>query len=102
MEGPNKEKENSPEYILEAITHGYDVEVDVWVDENGSILLGHDRPQYNVESEFIKHEKIWCHAKNSEALFFLKEMGSQSIFSMISTLIQSCQTAIFGHTLVQE
>ena len=29
--GPNPEKENQPEYILQAINEGFDVEIDVWM-----------------------------------------------------------------------
>ena len=32
IDGPNPERENSPEYIEEALKAGYDVEVDVWYD----------------------------------------------------------------------
>jgi hypothetical protein len=40
ISGPNKERENSPQYIQEALDLKYDVEVDVWV--NDEIWLGHD------------------------------------------------------------
>ena len=41
------ERENSPEYIQEALAAGYDVEVDVWFEE-GKLFLGHAKPQYEV------------------------------------------------------
>ena len=76
--GTNPSRENSPEYILEAISQGFDVEVDIWVlkvsDEEVSnqtqIYFGHDFPTYRVEESFIKkhNDKIWFHAKNLEAL----------------------------------
>lgn len=76
--GPNPVRENSPEYILEAISQGFDVEVDIWVlkisDEEFSgqiqIYLGHDSPMYRVEESFIKKHSnnIWFHAKNLKAL----------------------------------
>jgi hypothetical protein len=34
INGPNKEHENSPGYILNAIELGYDVEVDIWYENN--------------------------------------------------------------------
>lgn len=37
--GPNIELENSPNYIYEAISMGYDVEVDLWVD-HGNFFFG--------------------------------------------------------------
>ena len=76
LNGENHDEENSPSYILEAITAGFDVETDVWVKTiNGKreIFLGHDEPQYNILAKFLfdNKEKLWCHAKNIEALEWL-------------------------------
>ena len=60
-------EENNPLYIEHAISLGYDVEIDVW-DIDGKLYLGHDEPQYSIEIEFLKNPKLWCHAKNLEAL----------------------------------
>lgn len=65
--GPNPEKENNPDYILDAVSKGYDVEVDVWYND-GAFSLGHDAPQYKVDSSFLYNSSFWCHAKNLEAL----------------------------------
>ena len=62
------DRENSPEYILEALDLNYDVEVDVWYID-GQYFLGHDKPQYNVDKSFLSNSKLWCHAKNKDALF---------------------------------
>ena len=43
--GPDKEKENSPAQINQALFKGYDVEVDVWF-KDGKWFLGHDEPTY--------------------------------------------------------
>lgn len=61
--------ENSPGFILEAITKGFDVEVDVRFIEN-RWYLGHDRPTYPVGDTFIDqiNDKSWFHCKNLEAL----------------------------------
>jgi hypothetical protein len=70
--GPNKERENAPDYIDEALSMGYDVETDVWVVDGG-IWLGHDKPEKKINKLFLnerKHE-LWCHAKNLDALVFL-------------------------------
>ena len=68
--------ENSPEHIDKAISLGYDVEIDVWVDgpKNGhQIWLGHDNPQYKIDNYFLEYRRnnIWCHAKNIQALKYL-------------------------------
>lgn len=65
--GPNPQEENKPKYIQTAIDQGYDVEVDVWAID-GKVYLGHDTPNYQIELIFLKNERIWCHAKNYEAL----------------------------------
>jgi hypothetical protein len=67
INGPNKKLENSPNYIREALDHGFDVEIDVWVLD-GKYFLGHNAPQYPVLEEFLQNEKLWCHAKNLAAL----------------------------------
>ena len=67
INGKNPERENSPEYISEAIEAGYHVEVDVY-EHNDKLYLGHDKPQYQIEISFLKNDKLWCHCKNAKAL----------------------------------
>ncbi len=72
INGPNKDRENSIEYIVEAAKAGYQVEVDVRII-NSEIWLGHDGPQYLVDFKILESIKdvLWCHAKNINALEFL-------------------------------
>ncbi len=68
--GKNPDLENRPDYILQAIKKGYDCEIDVWLVRN-KIFLGHDKIKeklYEVKIDFLKNKKLWCHAKNIEAL----------------------------------
>ena len=65
--GPNEDKENSPDYILEALALGYEVEIDVW-HVSGEFFLGHDGPEHKIDEIFLENDKFWCHAKNREAL----------------------------------
>ena len=67
INGKNPNKENNPMYITKALQSGYDVEVDVWY-KNGEWFLGHDGPKYRIDEEYLTYEKLWCHAKNIEAL----------------------------------
>ena len=67
INGKDEDRENHPEYIQEALDKGYNVEIDVW-DIFGSYFLGHDNPEYLVKKEFLNNDKLWCHAKNIEAL----------------------------------
>ena len=67
IKGKNPDTENSVPYIKEALRKGFDVEVDVWrVDDEW--FLGHDDPQYKTNIDFLCDERLWCHAKNIEAL----------------------------------
>ena len=75
LSGPNTEKENSQPYIEEALSKGYDVEVDVWYI-NDRFLLGHDEPTYEVSGSFLKDSRLWCHAKNIGALCKLIKEGA--------------------------
>ena len=43
LNGPIEEYENHPEYILEALKKGFNVEIDVRV-KNDTFYLGHDFP----------------------------------------------------------
>jgi hypothetical protein len=65
--GANPDRENSPDYIQQALSEGFDVEIDVWVVD-GEIFLGHDNGKYPIELEYLKNPKLWCHAKNFAAL----------------------------------
>lgn len=70
FDGPNKEKENSPEQIELALSKGYDAEIDVWFQKDGW-WLGHDGPQYKVDADFIGKQGLWIHCKNLDALYEL-------------------------------
>jgi hypothetical protein len=66
--------ENEPTYIDLAISKGYDVEIDVWF-ENNLLWLGHDKPMYSIPFNFIKDRinSLWVHCKNVEAITFFKD-----------------------------
>ena len=58
INGINKSRENSIEYIYEALNEGYDVEIDVWY-KGGEWFLGHDGPENYVVLGFLKNDKLW-------------------------------------------
>ena len=70
--GPDESRENKPDYIDNAISLGFDVEVDVWLVED-YLCLGHDGPETLIDRTFLetRKDKLWCHAKNLEALEWL-------------------------------
>jgi hypothetical protein len=78
LEGRNPEKENSPEYIKEALDKSFDVEIDVWCCK-GNFYLGHDEPTYKINKKFLDNPNFWVHAKNIEALTELKDF-SKNVF----------------------
>lgn len=72
INGPDPLQENNPEYIEEAISDGYDVEIDIRYDRyDEKFYLGHDDPQYEVGWYWLsKHmSNLWIHCKNIEALY---------------------------------
>ena len=68
--------ENEPKYIANAISQGYEVEVDIWFIDN-VLYLGHDKPQHSVDFRWFRDRitKLWIHCKNIEAVVFFKECG---------------------------
>jgi len=79
IDGPNLKMENKPEYLLDALSKGYDIETDVW-GKNGELWVGHDEPIYKIK-EFFGHfdylgdGRIWYHCKNIEALIICEREG---------------------------
>ena len=59
--------ENRPDHIEQAMTAGFNVEIDVWYVKGGW-FLGHDSAEYEIEESFLENPKLWCHAKNLSAL----------------------------------
>ena len=70
INGRNISLENNPDYIRDALHLGYNVEIDVWY--NNGFWLGHDGPLYPIGTSFLVNKKLWCHAKNIEALLMMK------------------------------
>ena len=69
IDGPNPAEENKPEYLLRALSMGFDVELDAWFDPiTGQWALGHDEPQYPVKYDFLLTPGFWVHAKNGTTL----------------------------------
>jgi len=77
VDGPNPEKENSLDYIDSAIALGFNVEVDLWYNDDKSISLGHDFPDYEVTLDWLLSRKthLWVHCKNGGAFNFALKNG---------------------------
>ena len=72
IDGKNELLENSPDYIDKAISKGFDVEIDLWIDRSSKIFLGHDEPQYEIDMLWLedRKNKLWIHCKNIDAVVF--------------------------------
>jgi len=79
INGKQPNLENGQRYCQKAIDEGYNVEIDVhWYE--GIFWTGHDRPQYRVDTEFLKKEEVWCHAKDIQALYELQKIDAHCFF----------------------
>jgi phospholipase C len=82
VDGPNQFNENNPTNIVVAIVRGFNVEVDIWMNSTG-IFLGHDKPQYEIDEQFINDikDETWFHCKNIEALgYFVNNIPDAKFF----------------------
>ena len=75
VNGQHSEFENSPMYVADAIERGFDVEIDVWM-KNDAWWLGHDNPTHAIDANFLLHDRVWCHAKDLDALQALLSIGA--------------------------
>tara|TARA_R110002060_G_scaffold43836_5_gene55222 strand:+ start:237 stop:731 length:495 start_codon:yes stop_codon:yes gene_type:complete len=85
--GISSPRENSPEYIDEAISHGFDVEVDIRLASGhvppGDFYLGHDKPEHEISLDWLieRKDKLWLHAKNVDVLrWFLSSNIAWNVF----------------------
>jgi glycerophosphoryl diester phosphodiesterase len=67
--GPCKERENTPEYLQEAIDAGYYIEVDVRLID-GVLWAGHDEAQYRISLELLNHPRVYVHSKTIPTLYY--------------------------------
>ena len=86
LDGPDNSVENNPSQIDLCIEYGFDVEIDVWVNQ-GSLYLGHDEVKEIIDiSWFNKRIKnLWIHCKNLEALAFFSDVEENFNFCSTST-----------------
>ena len=80
INGPQPERENTVEYIQEALDKGFDVEIDVWA--RNQLWLGHDKPENPCPMKFLikNFNHLWIHCKNLEALDILSEFRLLNYF----------------------
>lgn len=95
------ERENTTSYIDEAISQGYDVEIDVRLVYN-KLFLGHDAPDYEIDLSWLMDRKkyLWVHTKNFDALSFLIDYDLRIFYHQKEdhTIINN-SGAIWSHNL---
>ena len=92
------DRENSTEYIDEAIKLGYEVEVDIWYI--GEILyLGHDFAQYEINLDWLnqRKDKLWIHCKNHSALELMSETDLHYFWHHDDDVTITSQGVIWAH-----
>jgi len=73
--GIQPDRENTIEYIQEALSLGYWVECDIQTTQNG-LYFGHDEPQEPLDYKIVMHPRVICHAKDTNALTRLLDLGA--------------------------
>jgi hypothetical protein len=77
IDGVISSRENSLDYIQEAIDRGYDVEIDLRM-KDGTPYLGHDYAEYPVSEQWLvdRKDRLWIHIKEYAALqWILPRLG---------------------------
>lgn len=81
VNGKIESYENSPLYIDDALSMGYEVEIDVRTIE-GILFLGHDEPQYDISQNWLneRRDHLWIHCKNIEAVEWFSSISDFNWF----------------------
>jgi hypothetical protein len=81
LNGRIPERENKPDYILEAINAGYDCQIDIWLIDD-LLYLGYDKPETSIQFEFLLENKkyLWINCKNKDALYKLIKCDMNCFF----------------------
>ena len=96
--GPQPDRENHPIYIFEALAQGFEVEIDVWIQNGGAVYLGHDRPTYSVNENMLKIQGLWCHAKNIEALYYMVKQDINCFWHQEDSVTLTSKGYIWTHS----
>lgn len=77
ISGVFPEKENTIDYIEDALNTGFECEIDLRM-KNGILYLGHDFPQYDIDSKWLEERKnkLWIHAKDYASVIWLSERSN--------------------------
>lgn len=81
LNGVIPHRENTPEYIDEAIKQGFDCEIDLRMKDDAP-FLGHDTPDHPINAEWLidRRGSLWIHVKEYSALIWLMKNCPQCKF----------------------
>ncbi|CAB4156840.1 hypothetical protein UFOVP658_184 [uncultured Caudovirales phage] len=98
LTGKNVEFENSPEYVVDAIRKGFDVEIDLR-KHLGKTYLGHNEPQYQVDDEWLQmySSSLWIHCKDFESLDHSVNMGYHCFFHNIDAYTITSRSFVWAY-----
>lgn len=96
--GKKTNKENTPNYIDEALNYGLNVEVDIRFIKN-HFYLGHDFPKTKISYSWLKKrsQNLLIHCKNHHALFNLKQF--HTFFHQGDDFVYTSKNYIWQHNL---
>tara|TARA_R110000772_G_scaffold249530_1_gene363778 strand:- start:18401 stop:18871 length:471 start_codon:yes stop_codon:yes gene_type:complete len=71
-EGSYADKENTPDYVLDALKKGYNVKIDIWLDD-GQLRLYTNKPDAKISEMFLCNQYmfLWIQCKNIESFQYL-------------------------------
>lgn len=100
LNGLNPERENTKEYIQEAINEGYEVEIDVR-SKDGLLFLGHDSADYEVDLDWLRERRecLWIHCKDFESLSILVDENLKIFFHEKENYSIISNNLIWAHDL---
>lgn len=96
LNGPRPDEENKVAYIREALSHGYDVEIDVRL-LGDTLYLGHDRAQETINLAFLENDRLWVHAKTPETFLYLLDRPVHSFFQSDDLLALTTRGYLWHH-----
>ena len=60
-------------------------------------MLGHDEPLYETDYKFLMNEKLWCHAKNLDALFEMKKYAIHYFWHETDTVTLTSKNYVWAY-----
>lgn len=102
IDGKEPSLENRPDFIDNAIRHGFDVEIDIrYID--GNLFLGHDKADYNIDFKWLNEriDKLWVHCKNHSAVDFFYSTDFNYFWHDSDDMTITSKGIIWAHPKIQ-